>query len=253
MLPTMKLAILAALLLPLAAVAQQTQDKQPPAAVPPVAASSLSPAIYANADLHLTFAYPRELKPADAHAVGERGHIALYGNQPDSDPEHVKSEACDKVLLYVSKESDQSKAEITIPNGGKGISVKPDPGGSILVVDLDRKCIPQKFLKKVDDLLGPLALQMTTIPGLTPIDQPLWYEIQGHRFHFSAAQGRPIAKDKKQPPYPVIMAGFAAEVNSHILVWMLESNDIDFFNRLLDSTVDLGAGAPTKLFPQHLH
>jgi len=251
----MKFAALVVLLLvPLIGITQQSLTPSSPPETSKDATQDKSSGTYTNTELHLTFSYPQELQPEDAHAIAERGHIAMYGTQPETDPEHVESEACDKVLLMVGKEGDPKRAEITIPGGGKAPSVEPDPTASILLIEIDNSCIPPKILKKPDNALAGLALQTTQIPGMTQIDQPVWYEIQGHKIHFAAAQGRPLSEDGKQlSPDRQIVAGFAIELNGHILFWMLQSDNIDFFNRLLDSKVDFGSGTPQALFPAHLH
>ncbi len=247
-------ALLVLLLVPLIGIAQQTATSSLPPETSKGTTQDKATGTYTNTELHLTFSYPQELLPEDAHAIAERGHVAMYGTQPETDPEHVRSEACDKVLLMVGKDGDPKKAEITIPGGGKAPSIEPDPTASILLVEIDNSCVPPKILKKPDNALAGLALQVTQIPGMTSIDQPIWYEIQGHKIHFAAAQGQPLSKDGKQlSPYRQIIAGFAVELNGHILVWMLQSDDVDFFNRLLDSKVDFGSGAPQALFPEHLH
>jgi hypothetical protein len=257
MLPTMKLAAILILLGPLtlSASAQGTSSAAPPLIAPPVAALNQTSETYSNTDLHLTFSYPSEMRPEDAHAIADAGHIAMYGTQPETDPEHAKSEACDKVLLMVGKESDPKKREVTITDGKSkpSVEVKPDPGGSISLFEIDSSCLPPKALKDMDNALAGLALTATEIPGMKPIDKPVWYEIQGHKVHFAAATGSPVAKDNKTiSPDPQIIAGFAVNMNGHILYWMLQSNDIDFFNHLLDSKVDFGSGTPQVLFPEHL-
>jgi hypothetical protein len=250
----MKSTALFIFLLPLNILAQQAATTSPPVGTTNVVPSG-SNGTYINSELHLTFSYPPELQPEDAQAIAERGHIAMYGTQPEADPEHAESEACDKVLLMVGKESDPKKEEVTVSAGKTkpSIQMKPDPGGSIALFEIDSSCVPPKSLKKIDNVLAGLALVITRVPGMKPIDKPVWYDIQDHKVHFAAADGYPLSKGNKTlSSDPQIIAGFAVEVNSHILLWMLQSNDIDFFNHLLDSKVDFGSGVPQVLFPTHL-
>lgn len=250
----MKLATLSFLFVPLVAISQVATPASPSAGAQAAAAPGNAITTYNDPELHLAFSYTKELLPQDARAVAERGHIAFYGNQPETDPDHLKSEACSKILLSVSKVSDPKTSLIGLRGDRKTIYVKPDPGGSISLFDIDRTCIPPNDLKKMDNTLAVIALQVTKIPGMAAIDQPVWYDIQGHRIHFAAAYGQPVSKDKKTlSPDPQVVAGLAVEVNNHILFWMLEANDIDFFNRLLDSKVDFGSGVPQALFPKHLN
>jgi hypothetical protein len=253
----MKFTVFFILCIPLAATtAQVTATGSQSMGASVSAAPSNKGGTYINPELHLTFSYPPELRPEDARAIGDRGHLAFYGTQPGTDPEHIKSEACDKVLFMVGKGSDPKKAEITIARGKKkpSIEVKPDPGGSIALFEIDNSCIPPKLLKKPDSMLAGLAHTFIQIPGLKPIGPPLWYEIQGHRVHFAAAQRQPLSKKDNKPlsPYPQIVGGFAVEVDGHVLFWMLQSNDVELFNHLLDSQVDFGPKAPQALFPSHL-
>ena len=246
--------VFALLVVPLIAIAQQSTTSPSSDGTPKDATQGKASGTYSNTDLHLIFMYPKELKPEDAHAIANRGHIAFYGTQPESDPEHVESEACDKVLLMVGKEGDHKKAVVTIWGGGKAPSIKPDPTASIVLFEIDKRCVPPKILKKPDNALAGLALQATQIRGMTPIDQPVWYKIDGHKIHFASAQGRPLSKDGKQlSSVRQIIGGFAVELNGHLLFWMLQSDNVEYFNRLLDSKVDFGRGAPQALFPVHLH
>jgi hypothetical protein len=254
MLPAMKLTTLLFMLSPMVVTAQDAEPASPTVGTQTTTAPSNAAGNYANPELHLSFSYPQELLPQDVRAVAERGHIAFYGSQPETDPDHIKSEACNKPLLSVSKASDPKKSRIGIRSDKKTIYLKPDPGGSISLFEIEKSCIPSKDLKKMENTLAGIAIQTTKIPGLAPIDRPVWYEIQGHRVHFAAAYGQPISKDMKTlGSDSQIIAGLAVEVNDHILFWMLQANDIDFFNRLLDSKVDFGSGTPQALSPTHMH
>jgi hypothetical protein len=140
-----------------------------------------------------------------------------------------------KVLLSVGKNGDQAGAL-----------------ARIALFDVDVRCLPAKALrnkKAMDGVLASLATQGTTAMGLMPIEEPMHYEIQGHRVRFAAAQGTPVMKGDLQSADAQVIAVAATAVNGHVLSWWIEAGDLATFNHLLRSQVDFGAGQAQALFP----
>jgi len=195
--------------------------------------------IYTNAELHLTFAYPGELKPVAVTSLVSEGRRMIFGEDTSPDSNHKDTTTCSKVLLAVG-------------SGGAGSTASGTAAGaSIALFDVDARCVPAKAFhnkKAMDQLLASLTRQGTTLLGMMPIEEPAFYEIAGHRVRFAAAQGTPVSKSDVQTSQGELLAAVATAVEGHVLAWMLKADDLAMFNRLLASRVDLGTGKPEPLF-----
>lgn len=188
----------------------------------------------------------------------ERGHREHYKTEPESDPEHQQADKCMHVLLYATTPNSTSgETPVNSKNNDPPVTVKITPTDIIMIAELDPSCIPPGT--KENDVLGQLASTSGQIPGLKPIDQQMWYEIDKHKIHFLAAQGA-FSDDKSAVPVAVVTA--STNVHGRFLVWMFTSNDLPTLNRLLSSTVEfddhpaapfvpftLGNGEPLTLVP----
>jgi hypothetical protein len=206
------------------------------------AANAPSPAgepmrVYTNPELHLTFSYPAELTPRDtATALGAERRM-VYGTDAATEGDHSKPDTCAKVLLAVAEDS-----------AGSGTGTQ----ASIALFDVNTQCYPAKVLrdkKGMDLLLRNMTIQATTQMGLMPIEQPMFYDLEGHRMHFCAAQGTPVTTGDLQSGEAEVIGAAAVAVEGHVFGWVLEANDPTLFNRLMGSQVDLGGGKAQRLFP----
>ena len=77
----------------------------------------------------------------------------------------------------------------------------------------------------------------------------MFYDLEGHRMHFCAAQGTPVTTGDLQTGEAEVVRAAAVAVEGHLLGWVLEANDAVLFNRLVGSEVDLGGGKAQRLFP----
>jgi hypothetical protein len=137
-----------------------------------------------------------------------------------------------------------------------GTEKRANPEGTISLFDISPGCVPAdaaKNKKAMDKALAGIVTEGTTVLGMMPIEQPFAYPIEGHRVHFAASQGQPVTKTDLQTSEPQLRATIAVAVNGHILSWMFEAGDAEFFNRLLASPVDFGAGKAQPLFPLQFH
>jgi hypothetical protein len=124
------------------------------------------------------------------------------------------------------------------------------------MMDVGPACIPPRALKSkrvMDALLKPLVSGGTQVLGMMPLGTETTYLVEGHKIHFVAAQGQPVAKSDLQPAEQMqTMAHIAVAVDDHIVLWKVESNNTGLLNRMLASHVDFGAGTPEPLFPGRL-
>lgn len=192
---------------------------------------------YTNAALHLTFAYPAELKAMDAKALPGAAKNSRSSEDPDAEATNLQTAQCSKVLLSA---------------GETGAGQQGGAWGSILMTALDPSCIPPKALKSnkaMENLLKPMVSSGTQILGMMPIGQASSFLVQGHKVYFAAAQGEPVAQGDLQSEATQSIAILAVQVDDHIVSWKFESNSQHLFNRLLSSRVDFGAGTPEMLMP----
>jgi hypothetical protein len=187
--------------------------------------------VYANADLHLAYTYPEELKPVDAAFAGVMARRMIYGEESDQ----AGSDTCARILLSVGEGSE-----------GKG------PWVRLGLVEVNGQCFPPKVLQKRKDtqmLLRNMVRQGTTVMGMMPVEQqPAGYLIQGHWASFDAAQGQPVTRGDFQTGEQQLAGVAAVQAGGNILAWVIETNDAGALNRLLATGVDFGAGKPEPLF-----
>jgi len=238
----------------------QSAPKPTDASAPPPSATTptdnaAKDTVYKNDALGIVFRYPADLVPADAKTIADRGHKIIYGNDPESDPEHVQSEKCTIPLLTagIPETAGPTTGTVTISLGENGkphVNIEPAPNGLIMLTELDRSCLPKKI--STNDALGNMASTAQKIPGMKPVDKQMWYEVDKHKIHFSAAYGRLSAQQlggKKVDAEQVLVATLSVESNGHLLMWMIMANSEELFNRLLASKVQFGSGPVLPLFP----
>ena len=192
---------------------------------------------YSDAALHLTFSYPAELTPADPKAATALGLRILYGEDAVEDAAKHQSASCLKTLLTVGEEG-RVMARLTL-------------------FEIDLSCIPPKAAKKrklMDQVLHGLAAQGNEVLGMTPIDEPVGFLLQGQHAFFASAQGTPVSSTALQTGEAEVTATVAVEVEGQdgerkILAWHLASSNAATFNRLLACPVEIGTGQAQALFP----
>ena len=224
----MKAGLMAMVLASVAAFGQAAQAPSP---------ASEPMRVYRNPELHLTFSYPAELTPRDAATALGAERRMIYGTDAATG-EQSRPDTCAKVLLAVGED-----------NAGSGTAGRR---ASIALFDVNEQCYPAKVLrdkKAMDLLLRNLTIQGTTEMGMMPIEQPMFYDLEGHRMHFCAAQGTPVTASDVQTGEAEVIGAAAVAIEGHVLGWVLEANDAALFNRLMGSQVDLGWGKAQRLFP----
>jgi hypothetical protein len=133
--------------------------------------------LYVNSDLAFTLSYPKEFvarTPEDLQTVMERGHRAVYGTDPKSDPEHLEAVRCMHTLFYAtfgptlldSKVSAATATDVSSPD-------------TILVEDFDRTCVPKK--EKGDKVLSDIAASVLSSPDETQVVHQMWFVAGGDR------------------------------------------------------------------------
>ena len=194
---------------------------------------------FTDSTIGLSFSYPAELAPTDPKAAAELGLSVLFGEDA-GDAEKTKTGAgCIRTLLAVGEDQPVM--------------------ARIALFEIDLSCLPPKAVKNhklMDQTLQGLASQGNEVLGMTPLDEPAPYLLEGHHAFFASAQGTPVSATALQSSQAVVTATIAAEVGgsakggpSKILAWHVESNSAGMFNRLLACPVEIGTGQAQPLFP----
>ena len=206
---------------------------------------------YTNQDLDLTLYYPKEFvvrTPEDLQTVMNRGHRAFYGSDPKSDPEHIEAVRCMHTLLYATADRNDLD-ESTNPDS--------QSADTILVVDVDRSCIPKK--PKGDKLLTTLAGSILHLPGAIQLVPQMWFVAGGKRhIHSGMAETMltPARCSGKNNPstncssVPVFVVAAAMDQRTHdILVVYLSGTSQAKHDLVPHMSVAFDSGRPVLLFP----
>lgn len=129
----------------------------------------------------MTIFYPKEFihrTPEDFQTVMERGHRAVYGTDPKSDPEHLEAIRCSHTLLYATSD---------LNSGIESANEDGNSADTILVEDFDRSCIQKKL--KGDKALTALAGTALHLPGSVQLVQQMWFVAGGNRHIHSGMAG----------------------------------------------------------------
>lgn len=199
--------------------------------------------VYRNAALALTFSYPARLAARDASDADALGQRMVNGENTDPNAARSGPAPCTKTLLALGTGPGQ-------PGAVAGLVAR------LTLFDIDLHCLPPKAVKNKKLLyttLSGFAAQGVTMMGMMPIEEPAGYLLEGFPAYIAASQGTPVANTDLQSGESQVMAVVAVAANEHILAWMMDSNDLGFFNRMLASRVDFGGGQAQPLFAPGLH
>lgn len=196
---------------------------------------------FTESALHLTFSYPAELTPMNAKAATVLGERILYGEDSSDSEKSNPSAACLTTLLAVGAD----------PGAGGPVMAR------LALFEIDLRCLPPKAAKNhkfMDQVLHGLAAQGNEVLGMSAIDDPVGFLLQGHHAFFASAQGTPVSPTALQTAPAEVTATVAAEVEGEkrqpkILAWYVASSSAAMFNRMLACPVALGTGPAQPLFP----
>lgn len=217
------------------------------------------PGVFYDKELDLAFNYPIEMRALDMRADMDSGHLNVFGVPGDNDPEHKEAKRCMRPLLDTELPQDKapqrlaSLDDVWVDDSKEyKESRKPQPiFAKILLVELERSCVPKKLQKKEGDLLGSMALSAVALPGIQRMPKPLWYEIGTQKIHMNSGAGRPIVNGRLDPA-PIMIMSMATQWRGHLLEWVFTSNDTEIFNEITKSRVRFGNGAWAAMFPANI-
>lgn len=221
--------------------------------------STATAGIFYDKDLELSFNYPVEMRTLDGRADAESGHKNLFGNSGDNDPEHREAVRCTRPILDAELPQDKapgrlaSMDDVWVDDSSEyKQSRKSQPiFAKILVVEIDRDCLPKKLQKNENDALGSLALTPVLLPGIQRMPKPIWYEIGKQKIHMNSGVGRPIVNGQPDSA-PIVIMSMATDWRGHLLTWVFTSNDTEIFNEITKSLVRFGDGPWNPMFAANI-
>ena len=194
---------------------------------------------FTDSALGLSFSYPAELTPMDARAATVLGKRILFGEDAGDSEKTKTGSTCLRTLVAVGEDQPVM--------------------ARLALFEIDLSCLPPKAVKNhklMDQTLQGLASQGNEVLGMTPLDEPAPFLLQGQHAFFASAQGTPVSETALQSSQAEVTATIASEVGgsvkggpSKILAWHLETNSGAMFNRLLACPVEMGTGQAQPLFP----
>ena len=241
-------AIFLALLAAVPASSAQSGDSPPYDPAPPTDKLSA----YTNQELAFTVFYPKEFvtrTALDLQTAMERGHRAVYGTDPSSDPEHQQAVRCMHTLFYATA---GPAAESGAPQTSDDAS--PD---TILVEDVDPSCVRKK--SKGDQALSDLAASVLDQPHSMQVVHQMWFVAGGDRRIHSgmsatstAPQSSRAQKETASPPPGVILFTIAATVEQkghRLMIVYLSGTAGERHVTVPHMSIAFDDGRPVLLFP----
>jgi hypothetical protein len=190
----------------------------------------------------LTMRYPVELVRRDAQkAIGE-GHVAVFGSMQNEAKEHELASRCMKPILL---------AELT-DGSPQGIEPSVASAATLLLFEFiaSKECKAGFKYKDDERVAGGIAQTAIQLPGATPLSQPLWFDFGKQKLHvaFSALGLQNTAPDQ---PHALIAVA-AMRYHKHILGWIMSASQLNTFNDLTKTSIELDDGHLYPLVPFNL-
>ena len=212
---------------------------------------------FTNSRLGFSFEYPDDLVPKKLPDAAEQ-HSATAKRQPaDETPEYKKVDNCTQVVLQAKRKDDPERTTGTIAFYGNGkkpdFAINPSIQASVTIAEMDIACFPKEYVDHEEEVASGIAQAAIQGQELKQIDDTLWYDVDGHKVHMAAAMGPTIITDKNgketQVPPTRYVAGLSTVVHGTVVLWIVEANEVAYFNRILNGTVQFGEDKPLPLFP----
>ena len=208
----------------------------------PVGAQVERPGLFHETGTGLTMRYPVELVLRDAQKAIDEGHVAVFGSMQNEAREHELATRCVKPILL---------AELTdVSPQGKEPSAASAATLLLFEFMASKECKADFKYKDDEQVAGGIAQTAFQLPGATPLSQPLWFDFGKQKLHvaFSALGLQNTAPD--QPHALIAMA--AMRYHGHILGWWMSADQLNTFNDLTKTSIELDDGHIYPLVPFNL-
>ena len=223
------------------AIATLHAQELPPYA-PPAPPGSMTTSQIPGLDFSLQYPVEFTVQPTqDFLALMRQGHLNVYGSDPAKDPEHVQAEKCMHTLFYAI-------------SGKPVTSETTDTPDTLLVLDVDRTCIPKKIGD--DKALSQLTGSMLSVPEFKPMVQQMWFMGgAGRRIHSgmagttfkvpSEAQGAPA----REVTLAVAAASFVQKDHWIVVMYINGTQEVPIHKTFGFTSVVFSDNKPVLLYP----
>lgn len=205
-------------------------------------AQTVQPGIFHESATGLTMRFPIELVVRDAEKAVDEGHVAVFGSMQNKAKEHELAGRCMKPLLLAELPEDSSQSNQPI-----GVSA-----ATLLLFEFiaSKECKAGFKYKDDEQVAGGVAQTAIQIPGATPLSRPLWFDVGKQKLHATFAAFGLQNTSSGQPHALVVMA--AMRYHKHILVWLISASQLNTFNDLTKTSIELDDGKVYPLVPFNL-
>ncbi len=215
--------------------------------------------------LHLTFTYPSALEQRDVNEAMVDGHLTMPGLSTARGETKGSVAACLRPLL-LARTPQPEKASTTMEKPAADgsetvVTVTPSAMATLLLAELDPNCLSGAEQVSGRKELPVMAQQFLATPGMVAVANPASYTIGSQKVFMAAAQGHPetpapagsdAAVQPTRTPFTIFTMAVSTTWNSHLLVWLMSSNQIALLDQVSKSTVRFGRGAEAPLYPQSM-
>jgi len=212
------------------------------ACVVPAAAQAIQPGVFRDAATGLTLRYPVELVVRDAQRSIDEGHIAAFGSMQNESKQHELASRCMKPILLAE-----------LPDGlREGKQGSAANSASLLMFEFvaTKECKAGFKYKDDESVAGGVAQTAIQLPGATPLSQPLWFDFGKQKLHATFAA---FGLQNTSPDQPrALMVTAAMRYHGHILGWMMSASQLNTFNDLTKSSIELDDKKTYLLVPFNL-
>ena len=190
----------------------------------------------------LTLRYPVELTVRDAQKSIDEGHVAVFGSMQNEAKAHELAGRCMKpVLLAELPEAPQDAKQPSAPNAA-----------TLLMFEFiaSKECKAGFKYKDDERVAGGIAQTAIELPGATPLSRPLWFDFGKEKLHASFAS---FGLRNTSPDQPhALIAITAMRYHGKIFGWLMSASQLNTFNDLTKSSIELDDGKTYPLVPFNL-
>jgi hypothetical protein len=208
----------------------------------PAVSQSEQPGVFHEPATGLTMRFPVELVVRDAQKAIDEGHVSVFGSMQNEAKEHELAGRCMKPILLAE-----------LPEGSPQGNQPSSAGAATLLLFefiASKECKAGFKYKDDEKVAGGVAQTAIQLPGATPLSRPLWFDFGKQKLHATfAAFG--LQNTSPDQPHALIVTA-AMRYHGHILGWMMSAGQLNTFNDLTKTSIELDDGKVYPLVPFNL-
>jgi hypothetical protein len=200
------------------------------------------PGVFHETATGLTMRFPAELVVRDAQKSIAEGHVAVFGSMQNQAKEHELASRCMKPILLAE-----------LPGGSPQENPPSNASAATLLLFefiASKECKADFKYKDDEAVAGGIAQTTLQLPGATTLSPPLWFDFGKQKLHAAFAAFGLQNTSPDQPHALIAMA--AMRYHGHILGWLMSAGQLNTFNDLTKTSIELDDGKTYALVPFNL-